>query len=331
MSRKRRSLLGRDSNPKELARPNLLSERVDAVPEPTSEEDPFSDTDLGFSAFLPEAVDEPIPGFFEYDGGDGLEEPPTEEVPTPMMNDWTDDFPAPVVVPDAPPMSGVLDGATPAPVQRQRRHPQHPPLPSALSDDVTAPPGSEPYQYDGFEELFDVPAPPSVPKTVGNLQVKRLLLFLFAAVVMGVIMGIVFGLILFKDKLLNMNGDLKSETPMQDDFRVMKGLNAPKRSADAAADENAATGKKGGLVSKPGKPIPVANSNVADLKIIHGEGEPPFEVFVDGEYWGQSPVHEALPPGVHTIQAIPTGREHLKKIEEITLSAGDVREISFEF
>ena len=123
MSRKRRSFLGRDdaqlapdeageaSLPEPYVPPPMSDVSESEAPDETDEEE--FDLDLG----LPESMEEQIPGFFDWEGGDGLDEPPTEEVLTsPPMSPWEDDeFVAPLGVPEAPSMDGILDGLATVP------------------------------------------------------------------------------------------------------------------------------------------------------------------------------------------------------------------------
>ena len=78
MSRKRRGFLGRDDaigTPTGTLGTGLPKPYVPPEPnepEPETQDDPLHETDLGFDLNLPESMDEQIPGFFDWDGGDGL-------------------------------------------------------------------------------------------------------------------------------------------------------------------------------------------------------------------------------------------------------------------
>ena len=192
MSRKRRSFLGRDDVmdvPENTIEKNLPEPYQPPEPKTPPQEDPLEQTDLDFDLGLPESMDEQIPGFFEWDGGDGYEEPPTEEVPTPPMDAWTDDFSAPLGVPEAPLMEGIIDGATPAPVGPTR------------STEMPDPILPEEEKYDEFESLFDIPEPSKIPKEVGGLSLTRLIFFLVIAIVLGLGLSVPIAMVMLWDGL----------------------------------------------------------------------------------------------------------------------------------
>jgi len=168
--------------------------------------------DMGFSSQLPDAVDDPIPGFFDWDGEDGMTEPPTEEVPSVVFDEFSPDYRVPVNVPEAPPMTGILNGATPAPIQRQRRGRSDRPS-SGWEETSPSPAGwqavDEP-AYDNnesvdpqdvaFDSLFDQQA---IQEVSQGLNHSRLLMIMVAGVVGGMLVGLTIGIWLYYGHLFS--------------------------------------------------------------------------------------------------------------------------------
>jgi len=313
MARKRRSFLGRDdvmSVPDKLLEASLPEPYQPPAPNPKEEDEPINDTDLAFDVQLPESMDEQIPGFFDWDGGDGLEEPPTEEVPAPPIDSWTEDFPAPLGVPEAPLMEGILDGATPAPAGYQT------PLPEE--------------SFDSFESLFNIPEPPKQPMKLGGLSVTRLLFFVMIAILLALPLSGGLAVFMFWNGLKGQ----KEAPPPPSSIPVHKELG--RRPSPIAptpvvtptrVPATAAMGvSKGKAVTGDG-----SDSRLGTIKVRIKGTEQHVNIWVDGAFNGLAPINVALEPGSHRIAGVPVGQEDRKKVVDVDLSEGEVRSVDFTF
>ncbi|MBT3221323.1 MAG: hypothetical protein HN348_19750, partial [Proteobacteria bacterium] len=110
--------------------------------------------------------------------------PPTEEFPTPVMEDLAAPHSAPMNVPEPPPIPGILDRYTPAPVmpaEGQRQHSDERPEPTPTPTPRLAP------ELDDFGGLDDV----EFDEPVDNSATTRLVIvaLVFASLLAAVVVG----------------------------------------------------------------------------------------------------------------------------------------------
>lgn len=314
MSRRRRSFLGRDDalpTPNKMIEPTLPTPYVPPEPEPPKEEeDALRETDLALDLQLPESMEEQIPGFFEWDGGDGLDEPPTEEVPAHPIDTWTDEFSAPLVVPEAPPMDGILDGAS------------RPPAPGRAAEAL---PETE---YDNFEDLFELPPPPKKPRN-GGLQTRRLVFALTFAIVLGLGVGGALALVIYWKQLQDVPAPpAKPETvPIKMDMRRRSSIEPPPQTPPVQRPEPL---KEANTPPSASAESPKKKARMGTVK-VRLQGSSAADIWVDGSLFGMAPINVALSPGRHTISAVPHGREGEKMNREVLVTAGETMDVEFSY
>lgn len=314
MSRRRRGFLGRDDvigTPRDTLETGLPTPYVPPEPKKQVEvdEDPISETDLGFDLQLPESMDEQIPGFFDWDGGDGLEEPPTEEVPSLAIDSWSEDFSAPLGVPEAPPMEGILDGLTPAPV-----------------------PFTEDGEYESFDALFDAPKKAKTPLSVGGLHVGQLILFLVAAIIFGLVVSVPLAIYLYVNPFTGETVTFEAPItiPLKKEIRVRSKQELPIKTKKGELPSAAATRR----VNMPQSKSPSAATSdgaLGTVRVRLRDAKYEVVIWIDGDQYGSPPINVALSSGSHSIAAIPIGREDLKKEVDIQILQGKTNTVDFGF
>jgi hypothetical protein len=164
---KRRSFLGREDAtdaevPEPYHPPDVMDGALDEAPPMRSGQHDMA---------LPPPMEGQIPGFFEWDGDDGLEEPPTEDAPNPpMLDPWTEEYPTPIDLPEPPLMGGILDPTAS--------------LPPARSQSLKGP-----SQDDTFQGLFNTAPQPRQRRTVAGLVLSRLVAFVGISIGLGLALG----------------------------------------------------------------------------------------------------------------------------------------------
>jgi hypothetical protein len=347
-----------------LAEPEPPPESLpEPPPEPESDADVAAESppveDAGLAGPPPQEEYDPVSDFFDDGSGFtyGDEAPPSEDVPSAMMEDVAQMYSTPMGVPEPPPLPGLVDRYTPAPVSRQtpvgapmdeRPLYEPTPIPAVTREEIGPPSTEEP--DDEEESDYDITAPPPrfpLQVLIGGVFGAGLML-VFAVVVYAVV-GAVRGGPASEPSItsparpeapagLEVRSSLMEEG-LGDDTDTDTALELePKEGASEGSPEAGTPPEKAPAPAArpaprprpapaPARPPPVI-TRTGTLKV---RANRKVLITLNGRPVDYAPLDLPVTPGTYILGAALPGRPDTEQSKTVDISAGAIERVEFTF